>query len=47
MKPQTAGSWLALLATVLGVAAPFVPPAYTLYVQAVTAAVGAAAVKLP
>lgn len=47
MKPQTPGSWLALLATVLGIALPFLPPQYTVYGQAVLAGVGAAATKLP
>lgn len=47
MTPKTPGSWLALLATVSGILLPFVPPAYVIYAQAITAGIGAAAVKLP
>jgi hypothetical protein len=46
MTPKTPGSWLALVATIMGIALPFMPPQYVIYAQAAVAGIGAAAVKL-
>jgi hypothetical protein len=47
IKPQTAGSWLALLATLAGLVTPLLPPQYQLAGQIIVGALGSAAVKLP